>query len=99
MCRVVHFKKEKYDVYCGRPSFWGNPYSHKEETLAEFKVASRKEAIAKFEQHLLNNPEMMSRLHELKFKTLGCWCKPKSCHCDVLKKYVDLLEKEIEPLF
>ena len=24
--KVVHCKKEKYDVYIGRPSKWGNPY-------------------------------------------------------------------------
>lgn len=24
--KVVHCKKEKYDVYIGRPSKWGNPF-------------------------------------------------------------------------
>ena len=97
MCKVVHCKKERYDVYIGRPSIWGNPFSHKEETLAEFKVSSRKEAIEKFEKYLLNNEELMEKLHELKGKTLGCWCKPKNCHGDVLKKYVDKLEDNIPP--
>ena len=92
MCKVVHCKKEKYDIYIGRPSIWGNPFSHKEGTLAEFKVSSRKEAIEEYEKYLLGSQELMDKLHELKGKTLGCWCKPSSCHGDVLKKHVDILE-------
>ena len=96
MCKVVHHNKEPYDVYIGRPSKWGNPYTHKadSDTLAEFIVPTRKEAINAYRgwivfgegQHLLHD------LHELKGKTLGCWCKPKSCHGDVLKELVDRLE-------
>jgi hypothetical protein len=26
MTKVVHCKKEKYDIYIGRPSKWGNPF-------------------------------------------------------------------------
>jgi hypothetical protein len=40
---VVHCKKARYDVYIGRPSPWGNPFSHKQGTLAQFQVASREE--------------------------------------------------------
>jgi hypothetical protein len=93
--RVVHCKKEEFDVYIGRgiwngeKSKWGNPFSHKEETLAEFKVSSRKEAILKFEEYLLSNKNLMDSLEELRGKVLGCWCKPKSCHGDILIKYAN----------
>ena len=87
--RVVHCKKEPFDVYVGRGSKWGNPYSHKEGTLAEEVVDSRSEAVKKYEEYLLNNEELMSSLSELKGKTLGCWCKPKSCHGDILLKYAN----------
>lgn len=92
--RVVHFKKEPFDVYIGKPSKWSNPYSYKEGTLAKFMVRDRKEAIEKFEQYLLNNKELMNSIRELKGKTLGCWCKNAdgsgpSCHGDILKKYAD----------
>ena len=87
--RVVHCKKEEFDVYVGRGSKWGNPYSHKEGTLAEHVVGSRREAIEKFEEHLLSNQDLMSSLEELKGKTLGCWCKPKSCHGDILLRYAN----------
>lgn len=92
MCKVVHCKKEKFDIYIGRPSKWGNPYSHKDDTIAEFKVDTRQESIKKYEEYLLNNKELMNSLHELKYKTLGCWCSPVPCHGDILKKYVDKLE-------
>lgn len=84
--KVVHCKKEEFDVYIGRGSKWGNPFSHKEGTLAEHVVGSREEAIAKYEEYLLSNQELVDALPELKGKILGCWCKPKSCHGDVLLK-------------
>lgn len=89
--KVVHCKKEPYDVYIGRgtESKWGNPYSHKGGTLAEHVVGSRTEAIQKFEEYLLSNEELMRSLPELKGKILGCFCKPKSCHGDILLRYAN----------
>jgi len=87
--RVVHCKKEEFDVYVGRGSKWGNPYSHKEGTLAEEVVGSRSEAIQKYEEYLLSNEDLMRDLPELRGKILGCWCKPKSCHGDILIKYAN----------
>jgi hypothetical protein len=81
--QVVHCKREPYDVYIGRPSKWGNPFSHKDGTLARFKVATREEAIAKYRERLLSSP-LRHVLHELRGKVLGCWCKPLPCHGDVL---------------
>ena len=83
---VVHCKKEKYDIYIGRPSKWGNPFSHLSGTLAQYKVSSREEAVQKYEEWLLNQPELITSLPELKGKILGCWCHPKSCHGDVLSR-------------
>jgi hypothetical protein len=74
---VVHCKKSKYDVYCGRPSIWGNPFEIG-------KDGNRKEVIAKFKKYLLANDELVDKLPELRGKILGCWCAPKSCHCDIL---------------
>lgn len=79
--KVVHCKQETFDVYIGRPSIWGNPFSIG-------KDGRRKEVIRKYEQWIRNKPELLNRLHELKGMTLGCWCSPKSCHGDVLIKLV-----------
>ncbi len=92
MTRVVHCNKEGYDVYIGRPSKWGNPYTHHadKETLAEFVVSTREEAITKYKDYILSKPELLNDLDELEGKVLGCWCKPQSCHGDIL---LELLSK------
>ena len=78
MDRVVNKKQTKtYDVYIGRGSKWGNP----------FKIGNdgdRNEVIQKYEDHIRNSPELLEALPELKGKVLGCWCRPKACHGDVL---------------
>ena len=81
---VVHCKKSPYDIYIGRPSIWGNPFSHLPNTLAKFKVKDRDEAISQYREYLLSNQKLMSQLVELKGKILGCWCKPLACHGDIL---------------
>ena len=89
---VVHFNKEPYDVYIGRPSEWGNPFSSKEGTLAEYKVATKAEAISEYEKWVISQPEMLEKIRkELKGKVLGCWCKPGACHGDVLARIANAL--------
>lgn len=84
---VVNSKLEPYDVYIGRPSIWGNPFSHLPNTLAKYKVSSREEAVSKYEQWFLAQPELVQKAKkELKGKVLGCFCKPLSCHGDILSK-------------
>lgn len=77
-------------VYIGRPSKYGNPFSHLNNTKADYKVATRDEAIRKYEEWILNNPELLEQAKtELKGKDLVCWCKPAACHGDVLLKLVN----------
>jgi hypothetical protein len=89
--RVVHCKKSPYDVYIGRGrgSVWGNPYTHKSGTLAEFVVPTVAEAIKQYEIWFRQQTELIGRLAELRGKILGCWCKPGPCHGDVLAKWAD----------
>lgn len=82
--RVVHCKRDLFDVYIGRPSKWGNPFSHQDGTLAQYRVGSREEAVAKYEDWIQEQPELMDALPELADQTLGCWCAPNACHGDVL---------------
>jgi hypothetical protein len=100
MCEVVHFKKDDYDVYIGRlPGGEYNKWAYPKELRETFPEGTpRQEIIDAYEDYLLSNKELMNDLHELKYKVLGCWCKNKggggkSCHGDILKKYVDKLEK------
>jgi hypothetical protein len=92
--RVVHCKKEPFDVYIGRPSPWGNPYSHKSDAAVDVRnlVGSREEAIDAYEYRLRILLEEDREFMIEKFfkpiagKTLGCWCHPKPCHGEVLIK-------------
>ena len=82
---VVNRRRAMFDVYIGRPSKWGNPFSHMDGTLAKFKVSSRQEAVDKYREWILSQPELVATARrELAGKVLGCWCKPASCHGDVL---------------
>jgi len=87
--KVVHCKKEKYDVYIGRPSIWGNPFSWKEGTLAKYQCKDREDSLRLYKEYALSNPEIMRRLPELKEKVLGCWCKPLACHGDILAELIE----------
>lgn len=75
-------------VYVGRPSKWGNPFSHLPGTAAKFRVGSREKAIEAFID-FLNEDEAGWELvdaarRELRGKDLVCWCAPLPCHADVL---------------
>jgi hypothetical protein len=81
---VVHCKRSEFDVYIGRPSKWGNPFSHQAGTLAKFRVGTRDQAVEAYRKYLLSNESLLADLHELKGKVLACWCYPQRCHGDVL---------------
>ena len=83
---VVHKNKAPCgSVYIGRPSPYGNPWSHEEGTLAKFKVETRAESIQKYEEWIRSQPEMMAMIkRELRGKVLSCWCVPRLCHGHVL---------------
>jgi hypothetical protein len=76
-------------IYVGRPSPFGNPFSHEDGTLAQFKVATRAEAIARFEDYLLASSELQALLPALRGKRLACWCAPYPCHAEVLALYAN----------
>ncbi len=90
--RVVNLRREHYDVYIGRGSKWGNRWSHMTGTKAEFVVETREEAIAKYEEWIKTQPELLRDLKELKGRVLGCFCHPKPCHGDVLARMADALD-------
>jgi len=88
--KVVNLKHEDYDVYIGRGSKWGCPYTVIKDrpTLAKEIVNSKEEALSKYKEYVLNSPELMESLDELDGKVLGCFCKPELCHGDVLLEFI-----------
>ena len=83
MCTVVNKYKDKYDLYIGRGSKWGNPF-------VIGKDGNRDEVIEKYRHHLhtqIKTGEVtLQELRDLRGLVLGCFCKPQKCHGDVLVK-------------
>jgi hypothetical protein len=80
--RVVHCKKEPYDIYIGKPSKWENP----------FRLSNRKKSIIKHANWVILQDELMKDILELDGKILGCWCKPKPCHGDTLIELAEIVK-------
>ena len=92
MCVVVNKYKSEFDVYIGRGSKWGNPYRMKNKSDVE-----RKRVIAAYRLHLwkqIKSGEIsIDELKSLDGKRLGCFCKPKACHGDVIVSAVQWAKK------
>jgi hypothetical protein len=87
---VVNIYKEPCDQYCGRvgkgqDGYFGNPFKNKSrlENIEDFKVY--------FYDRLNKDPEFKQKIHELKGKRLGCFCKPQACHADIIAEYLNSL--------
>jgi hypothetical protein len=92
--RVVHCRREAYDVYIGREyhdykndvhfeaSKWADPF-------VVGKDGTREECIQKYEMYIRGRPDLLDSLSELKGKRLGCWCAPQACHGDILVKLIE----------
>lgn len=95
MTTVVNIKKtDQYDILVGRPTIFGNLWSHLDNSIAQFKVESREVAIENYRIWLKGEgfldveqerrEKILDGLESLRGKILGCFCRPKSCHADVL---------------
>lgn len=88
---VVNIRTHKYDVYIGRAGHcqdgcFGNPFS-------AVRDGGRDRAIELYREYFYNrlrvDQDFARRIRELKGKKLGCFCKPKACHGDVIVEYLD----------
>ena len=83
---VVNRRFQRYDHYIGRGSKWGNPFHIGED-------GTRNEVIEKyrewFARKLDNDYSYILATRKLKGKRLGCFCKPRDCHGDVIVEYLD----------
>ena len=75
--RKVGTKTTDTQIYCGRPSKWGNRF-------IIGKDGTREEVIEKYMDWFCTQQHLIDSLHELEGKDLICWCAPKGCHCDFL---------------
>lgn len=103
MTHVVNiYHKIPYDVYIGRQGkgqdgYFGNPVVAGQpcpfcdeihrlpgDTLPCFR--------AYMEFRVQNDEEFASKVKNLAGKTLGCFCKPKPCHGDVIVEWIERLQ-------
>lgn len=87
---VVNLKHDQYDVYIGRAGkgqdgYFGNPYPLLNNSVRGLTLKAYKEY---FDKRIKDDPEFKRRIHELKGKTLGCFCKPHACHGDIIADYL-----------
>jgi len=96
---VVTIYKEQYDIYIGRAGrgkdgYFGNPFRMG-------NGISREDTVEKFQNYFMEriekDSEFRRRVLALKGKRLGCFCKPKACHGDVIADWLNKMEqKELE---
>lgn len=108
MIKVVNkhwHKSTPDDLYIGRGSPLGNPFTHLDSKFpGVIKVSSREEAIWKYDEWLhkalMNDAVVNASFKHIFYSQLNgknvnlvCYCSPACCHGDVIKK---LVEEELE---
>jgi Domain of unknown function (DUF4326) len=98
MITVGNKKHSALGIYVGRPSPLGNPFPlHREEERARV-IRDYEDWLA--EQLLDSNSAAsieMSRLAALARKQdlcLVCFCAPKACHADIIKRTIETINRE-----
>ena len=80
-------KKNTHYFYCGRGSELGNPYvigfdGTREEVIRKYKGYFYSQEL--YETNLYK--QIKEAVEKDKIVTLGCYCKPRDCHCDVIEE-------------
>lgn len=105
---VVNLREERHDIYIGRGSPSGNPFSYLPKSQALVRVATRAECMSHYVDYFLGEPWVFEKWPQLKplhvraleqlpkmvGKRLGCFCKPLECHGDIQAEIVNLLTKQ-----
>ena len=91
MCRVVNKYHSDFDVNIHRGTMWGND--------AGKDAGSREAAISAFKNEFYNKLRTgeikREHLETLRGMRLGCTCKPKDCHGDIIVDlYKELIRRE-----
>lgn len=78
---VNKYKSDRYDVYIGRGSPYGNPYvigidGNREQVIRKYSEY--------FYKRLSEDVGFLKQVMSLKGKRLACFCHPKACHGDVI---------------
>lgn len=90
---IVNGNKEECDLWIDRKSRFGNPFSI-EDAPDSFPEDVKREYVIHlyrtwFRCKVKNDEAFAEAVENLRGKKLGCHCKPKPCHGDVIKKWLD----------
>lgn len=80
---VVNKYHSEFDVDICRPGIWGNPF-------VIGRDGDRDQVVEQYAKWIVTQDELLNQLLLLEGKRLGCVCKPKRCHGDVL---VDIISR------
>ncbi|QYW03369.1 hypothetical protein pEaSNUABM34_00067 [Erwinia phage pEa_SNUABM_34] len=79
---------KEFDVRIDRESMWGNKFYMKNESKEERARVIYEYGVWLWTK-IYNGDITLSQLDALYGKRLGCWCSPKPCHGDELRKAVE----------
>ena len=87
---MVNGKRPHFDIYIGRRTR-NTEFKYHTKWANHFipKIYGLEKSLELYEEHIRNSPELWDDLDELEGKVLGCWCKPKPCHGDILIKLMN----------
>lgn len=87
----VNSKQNNFTLYCGR-AWAGLPESAFHNPFHVGKDGTLEEVIAKFAAYWYA-PEQWDLRRAAWYlaedEVLGCWCKPRACHCDIIAGYLE----------
>ena len=99
--QIINLRTKKpYDFRCDRQSPVGNPYIMHSESERD-KVCQEYEML--FDQTMHDSSLLNSNVGKFKayiqqivdfhnehgHVTLACWCAPKRCHCETIKRWIE----------
>lgn len=87
---VVNLRTASYDVYIGRAGrgkhgYFGNPFTVAQHGAKAIELFRDSYFIPRLEK----DATFRARVLALRGKRLGCFCKPKPCHGDVIAAWID----------
>ena len=97
MIRIINVKTQRARegevlVKVGRPSPLGNPFYMAHEGMRD-EVCEKYENW--FAEQVANNPAVRAELHRILLLArqgdvaLGCFCAPRRCHAETIKRFLD----------
>lgn len=95
---LLEWLKDPSHIYIGRDMSFYVDGAYKSKWHNPYKVSKDgnglDNSLERYEEHIRSSG-LINDIMELQGKTLGCWCKPKRCHGDVLLKLLgEVVQKE-----